>query len=106
METINNDIPSREEIISSLSEMIEVKKLQTELQELNTRMAVARAEELRAIQFQAQVLNPQPNNDNVQPHTVTQEDLDNNPDLAEAGVEVGEEILVPKQPTGKKLKKK
>lgn len=107
METTNDNIPSREEIISSLSEMIEVKKLQTELQELNTRMAVARAEEIRAIQFQAQVLNPQANNDNVQPHTVTQEDLDNNPDLVEAGVEVGEEILVPKKPAAeKKLKKK
>ena len=88
--------------------MIEVKKLQVELQELNTKMAVSRAEELRALQFQAQMINPQPAKDDVQPHTVTQEDLDNNPELVEAGVEVGEEILIPKQEPAKekKLKRK
>lgn len=97
--------PSKEEIMASLSEMIDVKKLQVELQELNTKMAVSRAEELRALQFQAQMVNPKP--DNTQVHTVTQEDLDNNPELAEAGVEVGEEILIPKDaPKEKKLKKK
>ena len=106
METPNENIPTREQIIESLNEMIEVKKLQAELQELNTRIAAARAEEIRAIQFQAQVLNPQANNDNVQPHIVTQEDLDNNPDLVKAGVELGEEIMIPKQAPEKKLKKK
>ena len=88
--------------------MIEVKKLQAELQEFNTKIAVSRAEELRALQFQAQMLNPQAKDENVHAHTVTQEDLDNNPELVEAGVEVGEEILIPKAetPKEKKLKKK
>ncbi len=105
METTNQAIPSREEMIKSLSEIIEVKKLQTELQELTTRLAVGKAEELRAIQYQAQVLNPPEINEYVQSHIVTQDDLDNIPDLVKAGIEVGEEILVPKQ-SEKKLKKK
>lgn len=97
--------PTKEEIMASLKEMIDVKRLQVELQELNTKIAVARAEELRALQFQAQIVNPKP--ENTQVHTVTQEDLDNNPDMVEAGLEVGEEILIPANaPKEKKLKKK
>jgi len=100
-----SDIPTKQEIIESLSEMIEVRKLQAELQELNTRIAVGKAEELRAIAFQAQMQNPQPTGDEYDPapHKVTQEDLDNNPELVDAGIKVGEEIMIQKQ---KKLKKK
>ena len=85
--------PSKEEIIKFLQEQIEVKKVQVDLQDLNTRLAVSRAEELKALAFVAQLTNPQPQG--AKPHTVTQEDLDNNPDLVEAGIEVGEEIMIP-----------
>jgi hypothetical protein len=34
-----------------------------------------------------------------QKHIVTQEDLDNNPDLVNAGVQVGEEIDIPQPDT-------
>ena len=43
------------------------------------------------------------------PHTLTQEDLDNNPDLASGGFMVGDDIMIPTQPEEapvKKLKKK
>jgi hypothetical protein len=36
-----------------------------------------------------------PQNDTVK-HTVTQEDMDNNPEMVEAGIKVGDEILIPK----------
>ena len=45
------------------------------------------------------------------PHKITQEDLDNNPELVEAGVEVGDEVIIPnegpvQEEAPKKLKKK
>lgn len=94
-------IPTKEELIKFFQEQIEVKKVQLELQEINTAMAVARAEELKALSFIAQLTNPsKPDNayqgDGV-PHTITQEDLDNNPELAEAGVKVGDDVLIPKE---------
>jgi len=88
--------PSKEEVINFLKEQIEVKKSQYELQELNTKLAVGRAEELKALQFIAQMTNPQPPADAVK-HNLTQEDMDENPELAEQGFSVGDEVLIPKE---------
>lgn len=92
--------PTKEEIIQFFQEQIDVKKVQYELQELNTKMAVARAEELKALSFIAQMTNPKAtgteyNGDDI-PHTLTQADLDANPELAEEGLKVGDEVLIPK----------
>jgi len=102
----NQPLPSKEEVIAFLKEQIEVKKFQVELQELNTKMASYRAEELKALQFVAQMTNPQPPADAV-PHNLTQEDIDQNPELVEQGFKVGDEVLVPKdsEPAQRKLKK-
>lgn len=99
-------VPSKEEVLMFLSEQIDVKSKQVELQELNTKLAVGRAEELKALQFIAQMTNPQPPADAV-PHVITQEDLDANPEISEQGFKVGDEVLVPKdsEPAQRKLKK-
>jgi hypothetical protein len=94
--TEEQKVPSKEEVVAFLQEQIEVKKVQFELQDLNTKLAVARAEELKALQFVAQMTNPQPPAD-AQPHTLTQEDMDENPELAEQGLKVGDEVLIPKE---------
>jgi len=52
-------VPSKEEVISFFQEQIEVKKVQLELQEINTALAANRAEELKALAFIAQITNPQ-----------------------------------------------
>lgn len=101
-ETVQPDVPSKEKIIEFFTEQIEVKKVQYELQELNTKLAVARAEELKALAFISQMSNPGVGkNENPyeggQPHTITQEDLDNNPELAENGLKVGDEVIIPMQ---------
>lgn len=112
MSTEEKAPPSKEEVIAFFNEQIEVKKVQLELQELNTGLAVARAEELKALSFIAQLTTPQVKGDEYQggvPHTITEEDLKNNPDLAEQGVQVGDEVLIPEPPSEKKersLKKK
>lgn len=102
-------VPTKEEILTMITEQIEIKKAQVELQELNAKLATFRADEIKALAFIAQMTNPQ--QPPTQPHTVTQEDLDANPELVEAGVQVGDEVLIPtqeqvmEQPTKRKLKK-
>ncbi len=99
--------PTKEEVVKFITEQIEVKKIQLELQELNANLAEARAKELRALGLIAQMTNPQPPADAV-PHNLTQEDMDQNPELAEQGFNVGDEVLVPKdsEPAKRSLKKK
>lgn len=104
--------PTKEEVIKFFQEQIEVKKVQLELQELNTRLAVGRAEEMKALSFIGQMTNPRPESNPYQggtPHILTEEDLQNNPELAEQGLKVGDEVLIPKeedQPKEKRSLKK
>jgi hypothetical protein len=86
-------VPSKEEVLAFLQEQIDVKSKQFELQELNTKLAVARAEELKALQFIGNITNPQAQQPQGVPYNLTQEDLDNNPELVEAGLKVGDEVL-------------
>lgn len=101
------DAPSKEEVLKFLTEQIEVKLVQLELQKLNADLADARARELKALGFIAQMTNPTPPADAV-PHNLTQEDMDQNPELVEQGFSVGDEVLVPKdsEPAKRSLKKK
>jgi hypothetical protein len=87
--------PTKEELIKFFQEQIDVKKVQLELHDINAKIASARAEELRALAFIAQMTNPQ---QNATPHVVTQEDLDENPELVEQGFNVGDEVMVAQEP--------
>jgi hypothetical protein len=102
------EVPSKEQIIAFMEEQIEVKKKQLELQELNTKLAVARAEEVKALSFIGNVTNPgQQAPQGGKPHKVTQEDLDNNPELVEAGLSVGDDVMIAdeEEPKQRSLKK-
>lgn len=102
-ENQNAETPTKEQVISMLKEQIEVKSVQLELQEINEKLAKSRAGELQALQFIAQMTNPQPEG---VPHTLTQEDIDNNPELEEQGFKAGDEVMVPKEAaSSRKLKK-
>ena len=95
-------VPTKEEIIAFINEQIEVKKVQLELQELNTGLAVSRAEELKALAFIAQITQQGNNKPEGTPHTITQEDMDNNPELAGEGIKVGDEVIIPSVPQAEK----
>ena len=105
-ETVEQKQPSKEEVVAFLSEQIEVKKVQLELQIINADLAEARSREVKALGLIAQMTNPTPPADAV-PHNLTQEDMDQNPELSEQGFKVGDEVLVPKdsEPAKRKLKK-
>jgi len=99
--------PTKEEVIKFLNEQIEVKQVQLQLQVLNADLAEARAREVKALGFIGQMTNPQAPADAI-PHNLTQEDIDQNPELVEQGFKVGDEVLIPKeaQPSKRSLKKK
>ena len=98
--------PSKEEVIKFLNEQIEVKAVQLKLQNLNDDLAEARAKESKALGFTAQMSTPTPTADAV-PHNLTEEDMEENPELSEQGFKVGDEVLVAKDsvPAKRKLKK-
>jgi hypothetical protein len=96
-------VPTKEEVVAFLKEQIEVKELQAQLQELNAKIAKARAEELQAISFVAQMTNPQ--QQEGEPYTLTEDDFSENPTLTEQGFKVGDEVMVPKEQKKRSLKK-
>jgi hypothetical protein len=51
-------VPTKEEFIAHLQEQIEIAAVRRDLQNINTEIAKARAEELNALTFIAQVTNP------------------------------------------------
>jgi hypothetical protein len=102
----NQTNPTREELIASLKDLIEMKELQARLQSLNTSIVKDRADELESIHkinFYTQKLKEPTFQkvdkvpDGFTEHAVTQEDLDNNPDLVSEGVNVGDVIAYPNQ---------
>ena len=86
--------PTKEEVIAFLNESIEIAELRAKLQTLNTQIAVGRAEELKALVVISQITNPSPE-DPLETYNVTQEDIDQHPDLSKAGVKEGDTIQVP-----------
>jgi hypothetical protein len=86
-------VPTKDELITFLNEQIEVKEVQLKLQNLNTALAKGRAEELQALNFIGNMTNPSSDVPRGTPHKLTEEDLANNPDLVEAGLKVGDEVL-------------
>lgn len=90
-----NRIPTKEELIAALKEQIEVKSVQLELQEINEKLAKSIAGEYQAMQFVAQMKSP--HKSPAVEHTITQDDLDNNPELVDQGFEVGDEVFIPEE---------
>jgi len=93
--------PTKEEVVKFLTEQIEVKKIQLELQTLNADLAETRSRELKALNFISNMTLAKQNVPQGTPHTLTQEDLDSNPELVEAGLKVGDEVLKSETPVEK-----
>ena len=101
-----NEAPSKEQMLKWMQEQIEFKKVQVELQELDTRIAVARAEYMKAMYTIAQISSPQENPSGLTEHTLTEEDLEANPELKEQGFKVGDVVGIPAQEVEKEEEKK
>ena len=89
-----SEIPTKEQLIEAMTEQIEVKEVQLKLQKLNEELAKSKAGELQALNFTASMKEPASQGTE---HTITQEDLDNNPDLVEQGFKVGDDVFIPNE---------
>lgn len=99
-------IPTVQEQVAFIKGQLPLKRLQVEMQELNMRFIEAKVRELEAISKLQQFENEQNKMraekerlmmENIVKHTITQEDMDLNPELVEAGIKVGQEIGIPKE---------
>jgi hypothetical protein len=93
-----NAAPTKEQMLTWMQEQIEFKKVQAELQEIDTRIAVARADYMKAMYTIAQISNPtEQSPSGLTEHTLTEEDLEANPELKEQGFKTGDVVGVPAQ---------
>jgi hypothetical protein len=95
-----NEAPDRAKIIEWMNGQIEFKEIQLKLQQLDTSIAVTKAEYMKAMYTIAQISNPQQNNQpspELAEHTLTEEDLEANPDLVEQGFKAGDVVGIPKE---------
>lgn len=105
MSTQENEkkVPTKAEVLAFYKEQIEVAKLRRDLAEIVCITAEFDARRVEAIAKQAHFSAPPPQQpqempEGVIPHTVTQEDLDNNPELAEQGIKVGDVVGITEKP--------
>jgi hypothetical protein len=94
-----NEAPDRAKIIEWMNGQIEFKEIQLKLQQLDTSIAVTKAEYMKAMYTIAQISNPQQNSPSPElaKHTLTEEDLKANPDLVEQGFKAGDVVGIPKE---------
>jgi len=99
-------VPTQAEQVNALKQLMPLKRLQVELQNLNTTFAELKVREHEAVnklqqfeqaQMEAQRAQEQFQMENIVKHTITQEDIDLNPEIKEAGIKVGQEIGIPKE---------
>ena len=86
---------SKQQVISNLSNMIDVWKKRAELQKLQTSVAADRALELESFAKIAYLSEQMEKKDQVE-HVVTEEDIKNNPEMTEQGIKVGDTITFSK----------
>lgn len=96
--------PSQEEMMTWMKEQIEFKTVQVQLQEINTRLAELKAMEMQAIYKMAQLSAPEEPAQDMMPYTLTEKDLEENPEIKEQGYKAGDTVNVP-APKNRKLKK-
>ena len=105
-QTEEKKAPTKAEVLNFYKEQIEVAKLRKELAEIVCQTAEFDARRVEAIAKQAHfsaVGQQQPQQgmpEGVIPHTVTQEDLDANPELADQGIKVGDVVGITEKPEG------
>jgi hypothetical protein len=94
-----NEAPDRAKIIEWMNGQIEFKEIQLKLQQLDTSIAVTKAEYMKAMYTIAQISNPQQNSPSPElaEQTLTEEDLEANPDLVEQGFKAGDVVGIPKE---------
>jgi len=78
--------PSREEMIKFYKDQIELKELQCQLQELNTRFIRAKADEIQATAFIGQMMSPQEEEESDEDNAPIQQNFEKKLKRTDGGV--------------------
>ena len=103
-ETPEQKAPSKDQVIKFYTEQIEIAKLRGELSEILAITAKHDADRAESVAKLAHFSAPKAQQPIEQmpvgmvEHTVSQEDLDNNPELVEQGIKVGDVIGISSNP--------
>ncbi len=95
MEQETKTPPTYDEMVASLEKSIKLAELQVRMQELNMQMASYRAVELESFAKIQHFSKPNSNQEMIE-HIVSEDDMKNNPQLAEQGIKAGDKITIPK----------
>jgi len=86
--------PSQEDVIKWMKSQISFKKVQLELQSLDTQITQLREQQAKSMMLIAQYSSVP---EELEEHVITEEDIKNYPEISEQGMKVGETVKVPKQ---------
>ena len=90
------EAPSKENVLLWMKEQIEFKKVQLQLQELDTKIASSREAYVKSMHIIGQLSTPTGGTaSNSREHTLTEEDLKSNPELVTEGFKTGDVIKIP-----------
>ena len=105
MEQGKKEMPSKEQVLAFYKEQIEVNSVRRDLAKINAEIARHEFKRFEYTVALAQLSSNSKKADNVQQHVVTEEDLENNPELASNGVKVGDTINIAVEPEKNDLNK-
>jgi hypothetical protein len=98
--TEEKKVPTKDEVLAFYKEQIEVAEVRKQLAEIACLTAEFEARRAEAVAKQAHWSAPDKGKpaSGIVEHTITQEDMDNNPELAAQGIKVGDVIGLTDQP--------
>lgn len=100
MENQINEAPaSKDDVIKWMKEQISFKKVQLELQSLDTQITQLREQQAKSMMLIAQYSNLP---EELEEHVLTEDDVKEHPQLLEQGLKEGDVVKIPKQRSLKK----
>lgn len=102
-ETNTPETPSKEDVIKWMNDQIEFKKVQLELRTIDASIAEQNLRYAEALYRLSQYTTPESGDEEM--HTISKEDLENNPELKDNFKE-GDVVRIPKEENKKRSLKK
>lgn len=99
-------MPSKEDVLKFYNQQIEVNSVRRDLAKINAEIAEYEFKRFEFTVALAQLSSNSKTNQAVKQHVVTEEDLENNPELAENGIKVGDTINIAAEPEKENVESK
>lgn len=106
MENNKKEMPTKEQVLAFYQEQIEVNTVRRDLAKINAEIAEYEFKRFEFTVALAQLSSNSKTNQAVKQHVVTEEDLENNPELADNGIKVGDTINIAAEPEKENVESK